>query len=240
MDCSNIKKSVRGQSVLGLPEEAIRDAKEAFEIYDLLGDELGQALSLYDLAWARFDEQLDAAENDALRSFELSQGEGKEFLACKTHRLLSNIYRSKGEKEKAIHHLKKAQEIAAPSNWHGQLIRIHYNLAELFLGEDEFDEANVNIERTKSYAVNDAHSTGRARRLQAEVWYGQGRVEDASSEASSALEVFEKLGSTKEAVACRDLLQKIGRAKVDQCVRYFDSEYYSGKPFGNDFASNIC
>ena len=47
-------------------------------------------------------------------------------------------------------------------------------------------------------------------RLQAEVWYGQGRLEDATPEISSALEVFENLGST-EAVACRDILEKIER-----------------------------
>ena len=197
--------------LLGLPEEGIRRAKEALEIYTQLGDTVGQTISLYDLAWSFFDnKQLDAAETHAFRSINTAWGEGKEFDNCKTHRLLGNIYRSKGEKEKAIHHFETALQTASRFKWRGQLFRVHYDLAALFLGEDQFDDANTHIEIAKLHTVNDAYSMGRATRLQAEVWYGQGRLEDAKSEVSCALEVFENLGST-EAVACRDILKKIER-----------------------------
>jgi tetratricopeptide (TPR) repeat protein len=208
-----LKDLSQANRLLGLPKEGIRDAKEALKIYKWLGDKGGQASSLYELAWSLLDDkQLDAAENDASRSINLAHRRGgKEFLICKIHRLLGNIYRSKGEIKKAIDHFEKARELASPPNWPGQLFRIHQDQAELFLGEGEFDDANAQVERAKSYTVNDAHSMGCATRLQAEVWYGQGRLEDATSEALRALEVFENLGSTKDAAACRELIQKVDR-----------------------------
>jgi tetratricopeptide (TPR) repeat protein len=198
---------------LGLPKEGIRDARESLEIYKQLGHTIGQAMALYELAWSLLDDrQLDDAENDALCSINLAhQYGGYKFLICKTHRVLGNVYRSKGERKKAIHHFEKAQEIAFPSHWRGQLYRIHHCLAELFLDEDEFDDANVHIEQAKLYAVYDVYSVGRVTRLQAEVWYQQGRLEEATSEALRALQILENLGSTKDAVACRELLRKIER-----------------------------
>jgi tetratricopeptide (TPR) repeat protein len=198
---------------LGLPKEGIRDAKEALEIYKQLNRPNEQAMALYELAWSLLDDkQFDAAENDTFRSINLAQRfGGQEFQICKSHRLLGNIYRSKGERKKAIDHFEKAQELASSPNWHNQLFRIHHDLASLFLGEGEFDDANVQIERAKSYTDNDAHFMGRVTRLQAEVWYGQGRFEEATSEALLALQIFENLGSTKDAVACRELLRKIER-----------------------------
>ena len=198
--------------LLGLPEEGIQRAEEALEIYEQLGNTNGQADSLYYLAWSFFDnKQLDAAESNAFRSINVARGKSQEFITCKSHRLLGNIYRSKGEKDKAIHHFETALRTASRFNWQHQLCQIHYNLAELFFGENQFSDANTHIEQAKSDADNDAHFTGQARRLQAEVWNGQGRFEDARSEALSALEVFEKFGSMEEAVACRDILQKIER-----------------------------
>ena len=193
---------------LGLPEEGIQRAKEALEIYERFGCAVGQADSLLYLASSFFDnKQLDAAESNAFRSIDKDD----EYITCKSHRLLGNIYRSKGEKEKAIHHFETALQAASRFKWQGQLIRAHHGLAVLFLGEDQFDDANTHIERAKQHAVNDVYFMGRAMRLQAEVWYKQGRLEDARSEVSCALEVFEKLGSTKEAVTCVDILEKIER-----------------------------
>lgn len=81
----------------------------------------------------------------------------------------------------------------------------------LFANEDRFDEANAHVEQAMSHTVNDAYKLGRAMALQAAAWYLQGRIEDAKSEALSALEIHEKLGAEKGAEECRDLLQRIER-----------------------------
>ena len=50
------------------------------------------------------------------------------FLVCGSHRVLDDIYRSKGEKEKATHHFETALGIALTSNWHHELSLIHLSL----------------------------------------------------------------------------------------------------------------
>ena len=67
----------------------------------------------------------------------------------------------------------------------------------------------MRTELAKLYAVNDPYKLGRATKLQAYVRYRQSRLEDAKSEASHALEIYETLGATKDAGRCRDFLQKI-------------------------------
>ena len=86
----------------------------------------------------------------------------------------------------------------------------HYQMAELFRVEDEFDDANSHIERAKSLAVGDEYTLGRGMEAQARIWYRQGRVEDARSETLGALEVFERLGAATAVRDCRDLLGGIG------------------------------
>jgi tetratricopeptide (TPR) repeat protein len=167
---------------------------------------------LDDLAWSLYyDNQLDAAENVAYRAIDLVLEKGQEHLLCNTHRVLGSVHGSKGEKEKAIHHFKSALEIASHFNWHDVLVSNHHDLAGLFLEEGEFDEASAHIEQAKPHAINDPFGLGCAIYMQAKVWYRQCKFEDAKSEASHALEIFEKLGA-KDAEGPRDLLQKIERA----------------------------
>ena len=52
--------------------------------------------------------------------------------------------------------------------------------------------------------------------LQALIWYRQRRLREAKSEASHALEVFEKLGAVKDAEVSRDILQEIQEAMERQ------------------------
>jgi hypothetical protein len=54
--------------------------------------------------------------------------------------------------------------------------------------------------------------------MQAVIWYRQGRLGDAISEASRALETFEKLGATNDSERCRDLLQKIEQKMVGKLL----------------------
>ena len=209
---------------LGLPREGMEQAEEALKISKQLGDTLGEAKALGNLAWLLLgDDKLDAAEVAALRCIDLLTEKGEEFRVCRTHRLLGNIYRSKREKEKAIHHFEAALTIASPSGWHDKMFRSHYDMAQLFSDEGKFDDANAHIEQAKSHAVDNAYDLGRGMEMQARIWRRQGRLEEARSEASRALEIYERLGAAKDAEHCRELLQKIGNASGSQVSDESDS-----------------
>ena len=58
--------------LLNLHEEGIRQAQESLEIFIWIGETVGQANSLNDLAWLLFDAgQPDAAEESASRAIDL-------------------------------------------------------------------------------------------------------------------------------------------------------------------------
>ena len=199
--------------LLGLHEGGIRQAKEALEILRRVGDTKGQTQCLNQLAWLLFDhKQLDAAENAASCAIDLIVEQDQGFLVSQLHRVLGKISYSRSRREKAIHHFETALGIASPPNWHDELFWIHYSLAELFGNEEEFDDANVHIERAKSHAIDDPYKLGRAMVIQANVWCLQLRLEDAKSEAEHALETYEKSGAVYDAGVCRDLLQAVERA----------------------------
>jgi len=196
--------------LMGLHKEGVQQAKEASEIFERLGDTAKQAGCLIDLAWVLHDdEQLDAAEEAASRAIEIIPEEGGQFLVCRDHRVIGEIYDSKGNTEKAIRHFETAIEIASPLSWHGQLFWVHFALADLFYREGRFDDAHVHIERAKSHAVNDAYKLARAMEEQARFWCGQCRFEKAKFEASHAVEVYGELGATYDLGRCRGLLQWI-------------------------------
>ena len=199
--------------LLGFYEEGIQQAKEGLEIFERLGEVSGQARCLNRLAWLFLDdEQVDAAKDAASRAVDLVQEKGEEHLLCQLHDILGCIWQSKGETEKAVHHFKTALDISTPFNWHGTQFWVHYALASLFRGECKFDDANAHVEQAKSHAVDNPYHLGRAIETQAQVWYRQGRLEDAKSETLRAIEVYEKVGATKDGEDCRDLLRKIEQA----------------------------
>ena len=199
--------------MLELYEEGIQQAKEALEIPERLGDLEGQANCLSDFAWVLYEGgQLDAAEEAATRANGLLPVEHQESLVrCQSYRTLGCVFHSKGEKEKAIHHFKVALGIASPFEWHDELFWANYALALVFLSGDELDVVHTHIEQAKLHAVNNTYNLGRAMELQARAWYQWGRLEEATSEASRALEIFEKLGAAEAQELCRDLLQDIER-----------------------------
>jgi len=196
--------------LVGLPKEGIQQAKEALEIYESLGNTVGQAQCLGHLGWLFYsNNQLDAAEEAASRMIGLIPEKGQEFLVCDSHRLLGNICQSKGETKKAVHHFELALEIASPFNRHDILFWVHYELAILFRNEGRFDDAQAHVEHAKSHAVDSAYNLGRAMELQARVWYRQSKLEEARSEALRAADVYEKLGAAKDVEDCRKLLRDI-------------------------------
>ena len=200
--------------MVGFSEEGIQQAKEALEIYERIGDTENQGDSLIKLASLLYEDgQLDAAEEAASRAIEILPEEGEEFRLCESHRVLGDIYRSKGGREEAIHHFETALGIAIPHNWEHILFWNHYSLAVLYLNEDEFDDAHAHIEQAKSHTVDNAYSLGRAALLQAEIWYKQDRLEDARSEAFCALEIFRKFGAAADLDNCERLLRDIEESR---------------------------
>ena len=192
---------------LFLYEEGILQAKESFEIYERFNDILGQAISLRRLAWLLYcDEQLDAAGEAASQSIALLP-DSEQFLACEGHRVLSKICRYKGETEKAINHLETALGTVSSFNWSDEICWILYDLAKLFREHSRFDEANAHVERAKSHAGSDVYTLGRATELQARIWYEQGRLEEAKSEALRAADVYGKIGAAADAMRCQEFLQ---------------------------------
>ena len=195
---------------LGFFQEGIQQGKESLEIYKRLGDTTGEANCLVRLAFLlEEDKQFDAAEEAATSVINLVPGEGNQFSVCKSHRLLGNVCRSRGEVEKAIHHFNMAVRIASLFDWSGQLSRAHYSLADLFRGESRFDDAHSHLEHAKSHTVNDPHQMGRVVELQARVLYMQHRFEEARLETQRARDTYEKVGAVKDAEGCREFLRDI-------------------------------
>ena len=204
---------------LGLYKEGMEQAREALGILERLGetvdqaDSLDQADCLDDLArLLHSDGQLDAAEEAASRAISLLPKKGEEFLLCQSHLTLGNIYRSKGERRKAIDQLETALGIASAFKLKNDLFWVNYFLAVMFLDEDKFDEANAHVKQAKTHTTDNEYYLGVLMEEQARIWYRQGRLEDANSEALGALEIFGKVGASEGTDGCRGLLQKIEQA----------------------------
>ena len=197
---------------LRLYKEGIAQAEEALEIYERLNRPFFQAACLIHLAWLLCqDDQLDAAEEAGFRAIALLPEKGEESQVCRTHHVLGAVFTSKGETEKAIQHLETALGIASAFNWNGQQFWIHYSLAKLFRDEDEFNDAHAHVERAKSYADGNEYRLGGTIRLQAQIYYRQGRLEDATAEALRASEILEKFGDFNTLEDCKALLRDIER-----------------------------
>ena len=199
--------------VLGHYGEGIQQGREAIGIHERLCDRIGQANCWNYLAFALSDDkQLDAAEDAAFRAISLVPEKGQESLVCESHQALGEIYRSKGETEKAIHHLETGLEIAFAFNRHDLLSDIHNDLASLFLDQRRFNDANTHAEQFKSCSADNLYNLGCAMEMQAEIWFRQHRLEEAKSEALRALEILENVGATGEVDTCRYILRGIEEA----------------------------
>ena len=202
---------------IGLLEEGVRQAKEASEIYKHLGDTVGEAECLKILAYVLyFDDQLDAAEEAASHAISLLPEKGEQFLACRCHRILGDIYRSKDNMEKAVHHFEVALGIASSFNWHEQLFWIHYRSAYLSFTQGRLDDADAHLECAKSHALGDPFRLGHAAVMQASSWHRQDRLEEAEFEAMRAVDIAEKLGAARLLETCRKALEIIDSSCSEQ------------------------
>ena len=197
-----------------LYKEGIQEAKQASEIFVRFSDTVGQARCLIQLTWLFYhNNQLDAAEEAALHAINLLSGTDQQFDVSQCHHTLGNIYHSKGEAEKAVHHLETALEIASSHNWLTQMFWTRRSLAVLFRDQGKLDDANAHVEHAKSHAISgrDTYELASAMQLQAEIWHRQRRFEEAKSEVLGAIDAFEKLGAAHDAKEARILLQEIDR-----------------------------
>ena len=193
--------------MLGHYEEGIRRSKEALEIYERFGDAEGQAKGWNHLGWLfHGDKQLEAAEEAGSHAIKLFLDQGRELWICSSHRLLGEIYQSKGKIGKAIHHFEAAIGIASPFGWHYELFWTHRALSMLYLGENKLDDAQSHVERAKSHAIDNAYNLGCAMEWQAHIWHKRGWIGQANAEAQCAFEAYEKLGATVELARCRSFL----------------------------------
>jgi len=71
------------------------------------------------------------------------------------------------------------------------------------------DDAQIHIERAKSYTIDNEYYLGLAMETQASLWNRQRRYEEAKSEVLRAIEVFERVGAAGSLEACRELLKEI-------------------------------
>ena len=197
---------------LGLYEEGIEQVKEALVIYEQFGQVQEQADSWGFLAESLEREgRLDEAEEATSHGLDLLPAKGEEYLVCQFHRVLGNIYISKKEGKKAIHHFEEALGIASTFGWDQELFWINGSLAHLFLSQEKFEDANAHIERAKSHISGNEYRLGRAMGMQAGIWYRENRLDEATSEVLGALEIYEKLGASEDLKNCKDLLWVIER-----------------------------
>ena len=195
--------------LLDLEKEAIEQAREALKIFERLGDTARQAEGFIDLARALYDDnQLDAAEEAALRGIELLPEYGEQITVCQGHRLLGMVYSSKGEVGKAAHHFEIALGIATTLGLSDDLFWIRFAMAEMFFEQSAFDAADDHIERARSHTDN-AYKLGRAMELRANLWFKQSVFEKARLEASRAIDAYGKVGAAMDIEDCRVLLREI-------------------------------
>jgi len=195
---------------MGHCKEGIELAMGALEICERFGIATGKAPCLDSLArLLHEDKQLGTAEEAASCAIDLFSEQGNQYRVCQSHRTLGEIYRSKGELEKAIHHFEAALGIASSFDWHFQLFWVHYSLAQLSFDQGKVDDAHAHVELAKLHTVGDAYSMGHIIQLQAGFWCQQRQFEEAKSEVLRAAEVFEELGATGDLEKCRELLQRI-------------------------------
>ena len=225
---------------MGLHDEGIQQAREGLEIYERLGETVGQARCLIELAWLfRSRGQLDAAEEAVSRAIHLLPGTGYQLLVCDSHQVLGKIYKSKGEIEKAVHHLEAALGIASPFDWHTQLFEIHSSLAMLFFDEGRLDSAHVHAERAKLHAANNQFDLGKGMMLQAKVWWGQYKLEEARSELLRAAEIFQKLGVSWGVEVCGVLLEDIQKRQDRLVASGQLGEFLHTMPLPGILVSNL-
>ena len=195
---------------LGLHKEGIVQVKEALEIDEWLNNTAEQVDSLLLLVLLLVkDGQVDAAEEAASRILYLSSGRPSQSQLCRYHHALGSIYDARGETEAAISHHEKALGIASSLNLRDEQISFLRRFVSMLLEKERFDDVQVHLEHLKSNGASDPFSLGLAAVIQACIWCQQDRFEEARSEVSHAIEVYERIGASEYLAELKEVLQSI-------------------------------
>ena len=196
---------------LRLHEEGIFQVEEASEIYERLNDRVGQVDSLQYLALLLAEgDKVHAAEEVASRAIKLASDKPSQSQVCENHRVLGYICRSKGETEAAVGHFKIALDISSSLNLQGMQAVVLHSLIHLLLEEGRFDDAQVYLEHLKLHMAGDSFNLDLVMLVQACAWYQQGRLEEAKTEFSHIISVYEGIGVSADLLgSCRELLRVI-------------------------------
>jgi len=198
-------------SSLGLYKEGILQLEEALGIYERLDNTVGQVESLRHLAsLLAQDGQVDAAEEAVSRAANLSSDVPSQHQLYSHHYTLGCIYDARGEMEVAINHYEKAFKTISSLNLpYVQVLSLRCLVIAL-IKVARFDDARVYLERLKSNGTNDPYSMCLAVTIQIHDLCRQGRFEEARSEASRIIGVFEKIGASGFSVKLsKELFQRI-------------------------------
>ena len=191
----------------GLHQEGIRQAREALEIFEKLGETQQQAHCLIILASLFLGEgQLGAAGKAASRAMKLSK-DRDEFGLCQIHRVLGSVKLSRGKTGKATQHFEASLRIASRLGLGTLLSEGHLSLAHLYIKQRELDHADTHSELAKSHAGDDKHRLGRAHYVRGSVLFEQERYTEVVLEISSALVIFKKLGAADLEGEARQFLE---------------------------------
>ena len=188
----------RANNALGLHKEGILQANEAQEIYERLDNPAGQVDSLRALALALVgDGQVDAAEEAASRILDLSSEGPSQSQLCQHYHTLGHIRTAGGDTGAAIRHHEKALEIASSFNLRDERATVLHCLVVTLLENGRFDDARIHVEYLKSDGINNPISLALAVVIQIHDLCQQGRSEEAKSEASRLVGLFERIGASE-------------------------------------------
>ena len=100
--------------------------------------------------------------------------------------------------------------VASSLNPRGVQAALLHCLVRLLLEEDKFDDAQVHLDNLKSHMAGDSINLDLVMLVQACAWYRQGKLEEAKSEFSRIICVYEKIGVSVDLLgSCRELLRVI-------------------------------
>lgn len=120
--------------LMGLCEERAQQAMEVLEIYihKRLGDTLNQVKCLIDLALTLHGNiQLNTAEEVASRAIKLLPEKGQQLKLCQGYHILGDVYCSKGDVGREIHHFEVALGIATSLNLSQEQFWVHISLSNI-------------------------------------------------------------------------------------------------------------
>jgi hypothetical protein len=185
--------------------EGRESAEEALEIYERLGNTVGQALCLINLTRLFLERgQLDLGEEATSARSISSWGKANNTGSANLIEFSAGYIDSKGM-SKAIHHLELALGIATPSDWHDGVTvldslrpRMPVSRAHAHLTTHKLTS------NTQSHTRSIAHITmALVAEMQATVWYRQDRPEEAGREARRAAEIYDGVRGEEHAEGWR-------------------------------------